>query len=450
MDTSTKSPKMTHYRWWVMSFIFVIYTVANADRANIGFAIPFIQKEFNMSNTMAGLLISIFFTGYAFFQIPAGYLTQKIGMRKAFTFGMLLTSIFTGLMGVVNNIFLLKILRFFVGVSESPVVIGSTVTINQWFPDKEKGTATGLFLAGSKFGPLIVPPICAWIIMEYGWRHIFIFFAVPGMILSIFWYFMVTNKPEESKYVNASEAAYIRNEHVDTTGASTSQNTPVVFNYCWLDKLIRTKKVTELTSSREVFRCWDIYGVALGYFSMVGIVSVLMAWLPKYLISERGFDLASSAILASAPFLGTVLGNFFGGVLSDKVLNKRRKPLMLLSAGATIFTMYSLVYAPENKMVLATMLFLLGLLLALGYSAYSVYAMGRVNKETYPVAYGVINMGGQLGGMLMPLIVGVVLDIFNWDAVFLTMTGFCVLCFILVSSVIEPLPQGVTEVRHSK
>ncbi|VVT50164.1 D-glucarate permease [Kosakonia radicincitans] len=72
MKNNMDKPTMTHYRWWVMSFIFVIYTVANADRANIGFALPFIQEEFNISNTLAGLLISLFFAGYALFQIPAG------------------------------------------------------------------------------------------------------------------------------------------------------------------------------------------------------------------------------------------------------------------------------------------------------------------------------------------------------------------------------------------
>ncbi|APG18055.1 MFS transporter [Kosakonia radicincitans] len=448
MKNNMDKPTMTHYRWWVMSFIFVIYTVANADRANIGFALPFIQEEFNISNTLAGLLISLFFAGYALFQIPAGYVIKKYGMRNAFALGMFLTSIFTALMGVVNNVLVLKLLRFFVGVSEAPVVIGSTATINQWFPAKEKGTATGLFLAGSKFGPLIVPALCAWIIMTWGWRYIFVFFAIPGVLLSIFWYFMVRNKPEESRFVNKQEAAYIRDELPGNTPQHGEAPQKARFRYCWLDTLIRTRQVEELTTSKQVFRCWDIYGVALGYFSMVGIVSVLMSWLPKYLITERGFDLTSSAALAAAPFLGTVLGNFLGGVLSDRVLNKRRKPLMLLSAGATIFTMYSLVFAPESKAILSLMLFMLGLMLSLGYSAYSVYAMGRVSKEIYPVAYSVINMGGQLGGMCMPLIVGVILDRWNWDAVFMTMTGFCVLCFMLVATVIEPLSKEVTVVRR--
>lgn len=439
MNNVNKSGKMTHYRWWVMSFIFVIYTIANADRANIGFAIPYIQKEFDLNNTMAGILISLFFAGYALFQIPSGFLTKKIGVRKAFTLGMLMTSICTGLMGLVNSVIMLKFLRFFVGVSESPVVIGSTVTINNWFPAKEKGTATGIFLAGSKLGPLIVPPICAWLILNYGWRSIFIFFAIPGIILSIFWFIMVRNKPEESAFVSEAEAEYIRTEKSQHSRGKDNVTKP--FTYGAIDKFIRTKKVDDLTNSQQVFRCWDIYGAAFGYFFMVGIVSVLMSWLPKYLIQEKQFAIMSSALLASAPFVGTVLGNFLGGWLSDNIFAKRRKPLMLLSAGSTIFTMYALVYAPENMALLAILLFITGLLLSLGYSAFSVYAMGRVDKDTYPVAYGIINMGGQLGGMTMPLVVGIILDHLSWSAVFMTLAGGCVFCFIFVSSIIEPQPK---------
>ncbi|XDZ51952.1 MFS transporter [Neisseriaceae bacterium CLB008] len=436
--TTADHRPMTNYRWWVMSFIFVIYIIANADRANIGFAIPYIQEEYELSNTMAGLLISLFFTGYALFQIPSGFFISKFGVRKAYSIGLLFTSICTGLMGLVNSVFMLKILRFFVGVAEAPVALGSTASVNNWFPAKEKGTATGIFLAGSKIGPLIVPPICAWIIMHYGWRYIFVFFAIPGVILSIFWYLMVKDKPADSPFVSAAEAHHIEDK---APLQSHAQQSAQPFQPTWLDTLIRTKDVPELTTSKQVFRCWDIYGIALGYFFMVGIVTMLMSWLPKYLIQEKGFAIMSSAFLASAPFAGTVLGNFLGGWLSDRVLNKRRKPLMMFSALATIVTMYALVYAPENMLLLAILLFSTGVLLALGYSAYAVYAMGRVDRDTFPVAFGVINMGGQLGGMVSPLVVGIILDHYNWGTVFTMLAVSCLLCFIVVSSTVEPMPK---------
>ena len=367
-ETKTTLGKMTSYRWWIMAFIFIIYTVANADRANIGFALPYIRKEFVMNNTEAGALISLFFIGYAIGQIPSGFLTTRFGIRKMFSGGMLLTSLFTGMMGIVDSTLHLKILRLMVGLAESPVVIGCTATINNWFPPKEKGTATGIFLAGSKVGPLIVPTLSAWIILTFGWRQIFIFFMVPGLLLSIFWYIMMRNTPEESKFVSEAEVAHIRREET-TTVAHIKQKRE--YKLWWLDKIVRAKKVVPLDSSKQVFRSWDIYGAALGYFFIIGISSIMMSWLPTYLLTIKHFAIMKTAFVASSPFAGTVTGNFLGGWISDRYLNKRRKPLMMVTAFSASIMMYSLVYAPNDPVLLALMLFISGVFFSLGYSAFA-------------------------------------------------------------------------------
>ena len=142
--------KKTSYRWVVMAILFILYTVANADRANIGFALPYIRQEFHMTNTEAGAIISFFFFAYAFFQIPSGFLVKKFGNKIMFCLGMLVTSLCTGLMALAPNAWVFKLCRLGVGMGEAPVAIASSGTINNWFPAKEKGTATGIFLAGSK------------------------------------------------------------------------------------------------------------------------------------------------------------------------------------------------------------------------------------------------------------------------------------------------------------
>ncbi len=430
--------RMTQYHWWVMSLIFIVYTVEYADRANIGFALPFIQKEYNLDNTQAGLLVSLFFAGYAIMQIPAGFLVNKFGVKITYSLGIFLTAICTGLMGMVNSALHLKMLRTLVGISESTVVIGSTVTINNWFPAKEKGTATGIFLASSNMGPLIVPLISAWILMNFDWRYIFILFSIPGILLAIIWAVMVCNHPEQSKFVSKEELKYIK------SGVSSLNNQAreiKAFRFYWLDRVIRTREVADLTSSKQCFRCWDIYGAALGYFFMVGTVGVLMSWLPKYLLQEKGFSVMHSAMLAASPFVGTLIGNLLGGWLSDNVLGKRRKPLMMVSAISTIVSMNLIIHAPENQWLLTALFFVTGLLLALGYSAFSVYAMGRVNKATYPIAYGIINMGGQLGGMCLPFIVGMILDHYSWNMVFFALSVGALLCLIFVVTIVEPRPR---------
>jgi ACS family glucarate transporter-like MFS transporter len=430
--------KKSGYRWVVMALLFILYTVANADRANIGFALPYLRKEFAMTNTEAGAIISLFFAGYALMQIPSGFLVKKFGMRTMFSVGMLFTSLFTGMIGMANSAFALKALRVGVGVAEAPVAIACTTAINNWFPAKEKGTASGIFLAGSKVGPLIVPPLCAWIISVWGWREIFYAFMVPGMLLAIVWYLLVTNKPADSKFVSAAEAEYIAD-----TSVVQKEEKKREYKLWWVDKLVRAKKVNPLTNSSQVFKCWDIYGAAIGYFFMVGIVSVLMSWLPTYLVTVKQFVIMKTAFVSSAPFAGTVAGNFVGGWVSDNILNKRRKPMMMVTALSTTIMMYSLINAPADATLLAILLFATGFLLALGYSAFMAYPMGRVNKESYPVAFSIVNTGGQLGGAGAPLFVGMILDKFNWDAVFLALAIGSFICLAVVATIIEPVEDPV-------
>lgn len=443
-----KNVRKSSYRWFVMALIFIIFVVAQADRANIGFAIPYIQDEFRLNNTDVGIIISLFFAGYALCQIPSGYLVRKKGIRFSYALGMALTSLFTFFMGRVDSFLHLKILRTLVGVSEAPVVISSTTTINNWFPSKEKGTATGLFLAGSKFGPFLVPPICAWILINYDWRHIFYFFSIPGIVLAVVWYVLVRNKPSESPFVNQEEADYINDNTAQTVAAGEEEPARLLyrpFKFGLIDRLIRTRNLPQLQNSREIFTSWDIYGAAIGYMCMVGIVDgVLMSWLPKYLLQEHGFNIINSAILASTPFAGNVLGNLLGGWMSDNLFGKRRKPLMLFSAFCTIIMMGVMVFAPQSKVGLGIILFSIGLLLSLGYSAYSVYAMGRVSKECYPIAYSIINMGGNSGAMIMPLIVGVLLDKYDWNAVFISLSIAAFVCLLVVMTIKEPLPAGAS------
>ena len=143
--------KATQYRWVVAGLFFVIYTIAAADRANLGVALPFLRNEFQMSNAEAGGLVSLFLLGYAFFQLPSAWLVSKFGVKKTFTISMILTSAATALTGMVSSLLALKVCRFGLGIVEAPLPLGVTSTINNWFPSKEKGTASGIFLSAVKF-----------------------------------------------------------------------------------------------------------------------------------------------------------------------------------------------------------------------------------------------------------------------------------------------------------
>lgn len=437
----TISAGRTGYRWIVLVMIFITYMIAGADRANIGVVIPVVRKDFNLSNTDVGALASLFYVSYALIQIPTGFLIEKFGIRRILVGSMVLTSIATLFTGLAASAAQLKVSRFLLGAAEGPINIGIVSTINRWFPPHEKGLATGVFMASIKFAPAFVPPLCAFLLLHFGWRDVFLIFGVPGFLSALLWYWLVRDDPSQVRRCAPEEVAYIKNSAPIGAEKTADRDHPVT-DTKWLDKVIRLREVELLRTNREVLRSWNVWACALGYFFMVGITYAIMTWVPTYLVSVKHFSIMKMGVVASAPWVGAIVGNLAGGWLSDNFFAKRRKPVMLITSAATVMMMYALINAPSEPISLAALLFLAGVLLNLGYSTFLVYPMGIATKEKVPFAASIVNTAGSLGGAFTPFIVGVVLDRFNWDAVFALLAGSSFIAFFLVMSMIEPKPRS--------
>jgi ACS family glucarate transporter-like MFS transporter len=445
--------KRTSHRWVVMGLIFLIWAIACADRANFGIALPYLKKEYGISNTQAGVLVSMFSFAYGFVQIPVGLLYKRVSEKTSgllFSVFMILTSIFTGLMGTTSSVVLLQVYRIGLGLSEGPLGIGCTNVINRWFPTREKGTATGLWIAASKLGPLIVPSVCIAVIHLWGWREIFYVFAVPGVVLAVVWLVLVTNSPGNNRFCSPAERRYILDGAAATGDdrqlAAPRNEIPAI---PFLDAINRSRYVAQLEMIPQVFRSWNIFGVALAYGCMIGISNIFMSWIPTYLVTVKGFASVKLGFFASAPFIGAVAGNMLGGIISDRFLGGRRKPMMLLGALGTIIMMLLLVDAPADAGFLGVVLVLSGLMVGIGFAGYSAYPMGLASKATYPAAFGIVNCVGQIGGACAPLAVGILLDSYSWTSMFLYMVGTALLCLVLLISVVEPLPGAAGSARRA-
>jgi len=434
--------KKTGYRWFVLTMIFLIYMIAGADRSNIGMVVPFIKKSFSLSNTDIGAMASFFYLTYACVQIPAGHLFSKKGLRKLLPISIILTSVATFIMGLANSGVHLKMARALLGFSEGPLNIGCLTTINSWFPNKEKGIATGVFMSSIKFAPAFVPPLCAWIILTFDWRAVFYSFAIPGFLLAVLWWIFVNDKPEDSRFCNQAEVDYINNFTVEIQkkDESGSHNKSRKTNNGVVDKIIRTKIIKPLATNNEVLCSWDVWACALGYFFLVGITYTIMTWIPSYLINVKHFSIVKVGFVSAAPWVGAVLGNVFGGIISDKIFNSRRKPNMIITAASTVVLMFSLLYAPNDPTILGILLLTAGIFLNLGYSTFLAYPMGIASKEKCPFAAAIVNTAGSLGGAFAPFVVGVILDGFSWDMVFVFLAGTSLLTLILLLTMIEPIP----------
>lgn len=430
----------TNYRLVVLTLLFFVYVINYADRTNIGAVLPFIIAEFHLSNFEAGSLASMFFLGYAVSQIPAGFWMAKKGTRGIVSFSILGFSLFTWLIGFSQSALAIKLARLGLGLTEGPTPVGLTSTINNWFPPKEKATATGIFIAATMFAPIFVPPLAVWIAITYSWHWVFFTFSVPGILLALLWFLLVRSKPEESKFVSESELKYIRQSDRDSANlAQASSNIVEHHKFAWLDKLIRVKKVVPLANGKAVFTSKNVWCDCLAYFMMVSILYGILTWIPSYLVNEKGFSFMKMGFIAAMPCIGGFIGAIAGGWISDKVFGRRRKPTMLFTALTTGIMMLIMLNIPENQYAVAIGLFMVGLVLNIGWPSFTAYAMGVADRNTYPIAISLINSGGNLGGFVSPMLAGFLLDMTgNFHAVF-TYFGICaVIGFILILLLDEP------------
>ena len=229
--------KKNNYRFVVLALIFIVYAINYADRTNIGAVLPFIIDEFHINNFEAGAIASMFFLGYALSQIPAGFFIAKKGIRGMVALSIFGFSAFTWLMGTATSVLGLKCIRLGLGLTEGPCPVGLASTINNWFPPKEKATATGVYIAATMFAPILVPPLAVWIAMTWGWRWVFFSFAIPGLVIAVLWYLLVRTRPSESAFVSKAELETI------TAGQETPdarrENIVISPGFARLDRLIR-------------------------------------------------------------------------------------------------------------------------------------------------------------------------------------------------------------------
>lgn len=441
MKTSSLSQvkPATNFRWVVLALIFAVYAVNYADRSNIGSVLPFITEEFNMTNFEAGQIASMFFLGYAICQIPAGFLLAKRGVRGIVTLSILGFSAFTWLIGTASSALSIKWLRLGLGITEAPTPVGLTSTINNWFPPKEKATATGIYIASTMFAPILVPPLVVWISLTFGWRWVFFLFAIPGLLLAVIWYFLVKSRPEDSKFVSPSELKYIRASETESGDEVTIENIVQHSRFATLDKIIRVREIKPLDSAARIFRSRNVWGNTIAYFMMVSIMYGILTWIPSYLVNEKGFSFVKMGFVAAMPFIGGFIGSIFGGWISDNIFGRRRKPTMIFTALATILMMVVMIHVPQSTAMVAGALFMVGLLLNIGWPSFTAYPMGVVDRKNYPIAISLVNSGGNLGGFVSPMAAGYLLDKTGQFSSVFTYFGICaVIGLVLLLIIDEP------------
>ena len=202
---------MTHQRYWLVFLLFLHTVNTYMDRICISTAKDAMQDDISgLTDQKMGYAFGIFAIGYALFQIPAGWYSDRAGPRTALTVVVIIWSIFTALTGAVYTAMSLLIVRFLFGVGEAGAYPGATRALYTWLPAKERGLGQGIFHSGARIGAAASLVVMPMIISSIGWRWTFVLNAIIGVAWGAVWWVWYRDNPADHSSVSGGELELIQ------------------------------------------------------------------------------------------------------------------------------------------------------------------------------------------------------------------------------------------------
>jgi MFS family permease len=360
------------------------------DRATLAVGNPLIREELGLSVADMGLLLSAFLWAYAFAQLPAGALVDRLGPRLMLSLSLGLWSVAQLLGGLVRNFGEFFAARVLLGLGEAPQFPTCARVVRDWFNERERGLATGIWNCSSTLGTAISAPLLTYLMLGLGWRWMFAIMGIAGLLAAAAFYLLHRN-PEEAD-LTAGERDYL----TDAEGAA--RPLPVT----WQDW-------------QRLFRFRTTWGMIFGFFGTIYVLWIYNTWLPGYLEMERHISIARTGWLAAIPYLFGVVGSILGGRVCDVLVRRgvtpmasRKYPMAASLIATAVFTVLT-AETPSNTLAI---LFISISMFLLYVSSSAAWAMAPIAAPANCTASigSMQNFGGYFGGALAPTVTGFIVQ----------------------------------------
>lgn len=402
-------------RWVILGMTALVLVLNYADRAALGVAGPSIIQELGLSSAQFGLLASAFFFGYVPFAFIGGWMSDRFGPRSIMGIAVAWWSVFTALTGVGLNFVVLFVIRVLFGFGEGPQGSVSTKTMNNWFPQRQMGTAMGLVQGATPLGGVIGTPLVVALLAVADWRFAFFVLGAIGILVTIGWFVVVRDRPDIHPWARREDVVEQRERIAD----------PLVFN-------AGAAADVAVPKMSFYFREPIIIATSVAFFGYAWVLYTFLTWFPVYLTQERGVKLSDLAVAGTIPWVGGVVGFVAGGMITDRIARRTGKPVVArtmviiigLTVTAVLFALIGLVQSTGAAVALMA-----GVVFALyitGAQYFAIVADIVPNKRLGGVM-GFVHSIANLAGILAPVIVGSILDnTGNWATTFVLSGVICI------------------------
>lgn len=427
----------TRVRYLVLGSLCAVAAIAYFQRQLIAIVAEPLADELELSERQMGWTMSSFFAGYALFQIPAGWLADRWGSRKALALFATLWSLAAAAMSLVGDAVGLTLVWFVAGGAQAGVFPCAASSIRNWMPATQRALASGMLASSMSLGGALSAYVAGLLAADVTWRQLFILFALPGLAWAAGFYRWFRDLPSEHRATSEAERALIadgREQNRDAADSAAQAATP------WGPML---------TSRSMWWICAQQFFRAAAYIFFA-------TWFPTYLMHSRGISLEAAGRLTSLPLVAVVLGSPLGGALSDWLLkrsgNRRLSRCLLAAAGmwlcaGLIVGAYFVESANLAVFVISAGAFCAALG---GVSAYTI-TMDLGGRHVATV-FSAMNMCGNIGAAAFPSAIGWMVGATGrWNEVLLVFAAMYVaaaICWMLIDPrrTIFPTPLcGLTE-----
>jgi ACS family hexuronate transporter-like MFS transporter len=357
-------------RWRVASLVAAAIAISYLDRQSLPVAVQAIQQDIPISNTQFGDLASLFLLAYALMYAGGGALVDRLGTRRGFAAIMVFWSLACASHALAAGIGMLAVSRFLLGLGEGGGFPAATKVIAEWFPVAERSTAMGLVNAGTAIGAVAAPPAIAVILLNGSWRWVFVACGAAGLAWAAAWWRAGIVAPSPAPPRQA-----------------TSWSALLAYRQVW--GLVAAKFLTDAA--------WFFY----------------IAWLPKYLYDARHFDVKQVGAYAWVPYAASGVGSVLGGWLSSTLVGRGRSidASRKIALGLSAAVMPAIVFVTHVPVEWALALFSVAFF---GQQSWSTLVMIVPTDLFEPAVVasvaGLVGCGGALGGLLMNVAAGRLLD----------------------------------------
>jgi MFS transporter, ACS family, hexuronate transporter len=402
-ETRNDSPVL-RARWWMIGFAFLATVINYLDRQTLSVVAPVLCEKFRMNDETYGLVLAAFMLAYTVMNGVSGPLLDRLGTRLGYALCMAWWSTAGVLHAFARGPWSLGAFRFLLGMGEAGNWPAAVKVVAEWFPQRERAFASGLFNSGAAIGAIVAPPLVAWLVLWIGWSASFVVVGVLGYLWLAGWWFLYETPAHARREVSARPA------------------TP------W--RLFRTRFLASLTLSK-------VFLDPVWYFYIF--------WFPKYLNAVHGMDTAQIGKAAWIPFVTADLGNLLGGWLTGCVIGIGVPTPIARKAAVTVSALMMAAAIPAGFTTNVTAAIALISVATFGYTSYNANALA-FPADVFPrnmvgSIWGLASLGSGFGGMVFSWLGGRVIDACGYGPVFVAAGVMPLIAVGIVLLGIGPLQQ---------